>query len=807
MLPNCDQLQLRPTSNIPRPTLFLVFEAMKAIFPLYLLILIFAPLAFGTTELWSMVTVEMLTGLVAVGVFVYFWFLKKRLYVIPGIVPLLLLLVFMVVQLVPLPPGLVKIIAPSNYAAYEPLFVVAGEQWWIPLTVNFKATMQELIRIGSYGLFYIVTVQLLQTHGILKRTVSSVVWLAAGIAFLAIVHQVTSPETLFWFRKGPEGVSTFGPWVNQNQYAGFMELISPLAIALFLFYRPRVAQDESWRQRIVEFFSMPGTSQHLLFGLAAVVITMSVFVSLCRGGILTIFASLMIFFLLYNLKKPKHGRLTLLIIACCILASVSWFGWDIIAARFNSGVDQATGAISDGRLEIWQDCWQLILAFPLFGSGFGTFADIFPMFRTIPGSVYYLHAHNDYLELLTDGGVIGLVLAGWFVLAVLRHGWKKIRVRRDKFSVLLGIGAMTGIIAILLHSITDFNMHNGAVGLYFFFACGVLVAAGNSRFVAYGAQSLLGRYSLSRNLVSCFGVLVCVVLMIGVQSRTLAGFMTYGQVKNIYVSHYLSDERLKELIDGIEKARRLDSFEGGYSSALAKIFWQQNERDRAFEYYLEAAKKEPMSGADLQWLGLLTKDEDLSPLLMERGYRRALVKEELAMPYLEYLFLRGERDRATAFMREQFAEENRLIRKWALFFSQFDFTRDEIDYVLPETPGAQILYGDYLQKTGDIEGAEYYRSNALNHINSKEEISPYWYQQLISYYNSTKQREKAVRTLRLAVDSVPNYAPFHTQLGDYYRTEGIAYRAEEEYQAALMIDPRSKGAKRGLRLMGLLDAY
>ncbi|WP_419176494.1 O-antigen ligase family protein [Desulfosediminicola sp.] len=780
---------------------------MKIITTLYLVILVFAPTAFGTTELWSMVTVEMLTGLVAVGVFTYFCFLKKRLYVIPGIVPLLLLLAFMVVQLVPLPPELVRVIAPANYSVYEPLFAVAGEQWWIPLTVNLKATIQELFRIGCYALFYIVTVQLLQSHATLKRTVSVVVWLAAIIAFLALIHRVTSPDTLFWFRKGPEGSYTVGPWVYHNQYAGFMELLSPLAIALFLFYKPRVTPDEGWRQRIVDFFTMPGTSLHMFYGVAAVVITMSVFVSLSRGGILTIFASLLIFFLLYNLKRPKHGRLTLILVICCVLTSVSWFGWDIIVAEFNQGVDQSTGAIKDGRLDIWRDCWQLILAFPILGAGFGTFVDIFPSYRTILGSSFFVHAHNDYLELLTDGGVIGIGLAGWFVLAVLHHGWKKIRMRRDKFSVLLGIGAMTGIIAILIHSVTDFNMHNGAVGLYFFFLCGVLVAAGNSRFTAYGAQSLLGRYSLGRNALCGLGVLGCVAVMLVVQYRTLAGFMAYGQVQNIYLSQYLRPERLHDLIDGTERARRLDPFAGGYSSALASAYLHQGEYQKAYDFHLEAARKSPTSGVDLQWLGLLTENADTAAILMEEGYKRARHKNDLVMPYLEYLLRQGERQRAAALMQEKLELENGLVKRVAPFFSEFDFSRDEIDYALPKTPSVWIIYGDYLQKTGDIEGAEYYRSNALNHIDSTEEISPHWYQQLISFYNSTKQRDKAVRTLRLGVESVPNYAPFHTQLGDYYRTEGITYRAEEEYRTALLLDPRSKGAKRGLRLMGLLDAY
>ncbi len=137
----------------------------------------------------------------------------------------------------------------------------------------------------------------------------------------------------------------------------------------------------------------------------------------------------------------------------------------------------------------------------------------------------------------------------------------------------------------------------------------------------------------------------------------------------------------------------------------------------------------------------------------------------------------------------------------------YSFTPDEIRAALPQTPDAWIMYGDYLQKVGDLEGAEYYRSQALSFIDQAEEVKPYWFQQLIQFYHETKRPERAELVLREAVEKLPGHASFHVQLGDFFRNDGINFKAEEEYKRALMLDPVNAGAERGLRKMGLLDAY
>jgi tetratricopeptide (TPR) repeat protein len=781
---------------------------MKVSYGLYLLILIFAPLAFGTVELWSLAAVEVLTGIAAILLFLSACFSRKNTYVIPGLVPLLLLLLYILFQLIPLPADLVRFISPSTYSAYAPVLSVSGEKW-IPLTIDQKATLQEFFRISCYSLFYIVTIQLLSIGGRLKRTVFTVVSLAAGIALLAIAQQVDSPDKIYWLRSVPDNASPFGPWINPNQFAGYMEMMSPLALGLFLFYKPRGHSDITPREKIVNFFTMPGSNLYLFIGSAATLMALSVFVSLCRGGILTITLSVFVFMLLYNMKRPRHGPAAILVIIGCVIIAVSWFGWDTVITEFNHGVTPS-GELSDGRFYLWADSLRIIQSFFLFGSGFGTYIDIFPSFRSVPGYSIFDHAHNDYLELLTDGGIIGFALAGWFVLTILNHGRRKIRARRDKYAVLLGIGAYTGIIAMLIHSVTDFNMHNGADGLYFFFLCGLLVAIVNTRFGYSESITLLETQSSNRNFGYLAGAVLLTVLISVVQYGVLRAKAEYGRVKDIYVNRHLSEIRLKKVIDGVITAKRFDPLEHLYDFKLGTIEWFLQNREESLACFLQAARRNPMNGAALQRIGLLIgdkADETKTRLLLEKGYRRNLDNEELVVVFAEYLLEKCDREKAIEVIGKKLQDSPSLIKKWSPLFEDFSFSRDEIATALPRSVDAWIQYGDYLEKINDIEGAEHYLGTALSFLGGEEQVKPYWFQKLIRFYNKNGQPEQSLLILRQAVEAAPDYAPFHIQLGDYFRGEGLTYRAGEEYQRALMLDPGNKSIDKRLRRMGLSDSY
>ena len=87
--------------------------------------------------------------------------------------------------------------------------------------------------------------------------------------------------------------------------------------------------------------------------------------------------------------------------------------------------------------------------FPWLGSGFGTFINVYPSCKTVLSNLVFDYAHNDYLEVMVGGGLVGFGLAAWFCVQVMLNGWRMVLVRRDRLAVLVGIGAIVSVCALL----------------------------------------------------------------------------------------------------------------------------------------------------------------------------------------------------------------------------------------------------------------------------------------------------------------------------------------------------------------------
>ncbi|MFH2124029.1 MAG: O-antigen ligase family protein [Pseudomonadota bacterium] len=775
---------------------------MKKI-PLFLFTatLLFAPLAFGSVETWSIAIVQLLICITALLFFTQLRIHSASFLKVPGTFPLLLLLGFMLLQLLPLPPLLVRVIAPNIFQAYSPLLSLDHGNNWIPLTVNQKATLLEFLRISSYSLFYILTVQILRDGETLRKTVNIVVWLAIGIAFLAIIQKFSSPHAIYWFRQTPANSGTIGPWIYHNHYAGFMEMLCPLALALFLFHRPDVHYHESFRSKVVSLFSMPGSNLHFFLGFGVILILASVFIALSRGGMISITLGLLIFTLLMTKKQKGTIHLLPVLIFTCGILAVTWFGWDPILGKFNKAFTE-TGGIADGRLLIWQDCGAIIRDFFFTGSGFGTFIHAYPQYSTMPGPAIFDHAHNDYIELFTDGGIIGFSLAAWFVMAILRHGLKQLTKRRDLYTILLTVGALTAVVSILLHSVTDFNMHNGANGLYFFFLCGLVVAAANTRHHYRTSSTLLPPVNSRWAIVSFITALPLLALTVMVQGGILLAASSYKEVAEIYLNPQLSREKLIYIMETTRSAVRLDPLEGRYSYSEGNIARFQNLGPETLAGYLKAAMKDPQEGVYLQRVALTLGPDsrDQASILMAEGYKRVQNKKDIILTWAEWLLLNNQRAEAIKVLKEKTSQTPSLARDMPPLLISYNFSREEVSSVLPKTAEAWIQFGKLAEDLGNLDDTLYYRSHALDflQLQQKEESKPWYFLQLYSFLQKQQEQDKALDVLRRGIEYHPDHPPFHLLLGDYYVKQGILYRAKEEYEQALMLEPGNEKIRQRL---------
>ncbi len=768
-------------------------------FPLYVLILIFTPLAFGAVDPWAMAIIQVM---VACSFLLYCFHGRREsgnVYQVPGTIPLLLFLLWIVLQLLPLPPSLVHFLSPAGYEVYRPVHDLFDGNRLMPITVHQKATAKELLRLTAYFFFYYLTVQLLSSKERLRKIVKIIIWLATFIGVLAIVQQLTSPQKIYWFRFVATSGHPFGPWPFHTNFAAFMEMICPLALALFLYYRPSVSSNESLRIRIASLFSMPASSSHFLMGISLVVIAASVFMSLSRSGIIIVCAASIFYMFQVSTKRTQDIRLISTILFFSGILLLIWFKWDQVSAGLDPTLHQ-TGRVGENLLGVWNDALNIIRNFPITGTGFGTFPLVLTGYSTISQTAAYHHAHNDYIELLSDGGVIGFILVGWFILAIMLHGWKMLRRRKDNYAILITFAAGTGIVSMLVHSLADFSLHNGAVGLYFFFVCGLLVAAVNTRRHFRTRPSMLPAAGSGRKTVLTLATLIFLLVTLLFQGGRLMARRHYTEYLHLQTEERIAEEDMATAVDLLVKAGKYDPLEGRYRAEIGRLLTSQDQPEEALEQFKIAAYRNPLAGAYFQQIGMLlaAKDPEKAKKIMAEGYARAASREEVVVPWALWLLENNNRKQAIEVLKSGIDFEPTLITRIIPILKNYSFDQQEMTTILSDSIEAWIEYGKYLEEQGDMEAAEFYRRGALQFLDSADRIKPFYFDQLYEFYRHRKNGDKALSVLRRAVEKLPGEPMFHERLGDYYRQAGIAYRAKEEYEKVLVLMPGNEDVRRKL---------
>jgi len=563
-------------------------------FLLLVLTLYFTPLAFGTTETWSMAVAELVVG---IAFFLFFSQSNLEVYKPPGIVPLVALLIFAGLQCIPLPPQLVRLVSPHIYASFQPFFIVQGNSTWIPLTLHLRATIFEWLRLSCSVLLYILAVQLLSRKSRLKITVDAVCILAVFLAYLAVLQKLISPDKIYGFRDVPASAwqGALGPWVNPNQYAGFMVMVFPLVLARFFALAPEQCKRSSFKERCMYYFSDPTGNLKLFLAFCLALFPASIFLSHSRGGILSVCLELVFFLFCLSRKKIVQHRVSTILFIAALLLTAIVFNYHPVIEKFLSTMPSWQEGLQDGRIAVWHDILQIIRDYPITGTGFGSFADVFPLYKSFTDIYVYDHAHNDYLELLSDGGIIACLLFGWFMLHIIKTGWQQLHKRHSPYAVLLTTAALSGIIGMLLYSLTDFNLHNGANGIYFFFLCALVVSAGHTRVHGQRCPALprVNPSLIKQTGILCFSVFF-IVLTVLIMGGAFLGEKSYVKAVQISGSMMRMEKKTAQVNQMLTQAWYYDRLSAKYSYALTNISLQKNTKKKAREYCLVALYNQPL---------------------------------------------------------------------------------------------------------------------------------------------------------------------------------------------------------------------
>jgi O-antigen ligase len=304
------------------------------------------------------------------------------------------------------------------------------------------------------------------------RTIKQLMWVVMIVGVLESLYgmfEFFSGHQHILYLKGPDSVT--GTFSNRNYFAGYLLMVIPLSMG-FLFSREAVSMNPfgGWRHRLS---SLDGKT--LLIGFSVMVMILGLLFTASRMGILSLLLSFSLISLLFrNPGKGKRFSKTVVLIFGLALLWAAWIGLDAVISRFFSVSESL-----EGRWEIWVNTFQIFKDFPLFGSGLGTFIQLFPMVRSFHIQGLVTHAENDFLQLASEVGLLGIGLLFVTFLFFFFRGVSRIRSMSDREpGRYIGIGGLVGILALMFHSIVERNIQVPANAFLYTFLWALVLRAG-----------------------------------------------------------------------------------------------------------------------------------------------------------------------------------------------------------------------------------------------------------------------------------------------------------------------------------------
>jgi O-antigen ligase len=374
---------------------------------------------------------------------------------------LLACLLVVAAQLVPLPAPTRERLSPQAFAVDRVVALDAEPEIRPPhaLSVDVESTAWALALGAAYiGLFWCA--RAIFSRGGVRTTVRGVAWLGLALTTLVAVQRATSPTLLYWhWRPMSAGASPYGPFVNRNGLATWLAMAVPLLIGYAM------ARYQS--QQRSDGGAVPGASidsTQLWLGGAAVLMTGCLLASLSRAGILGGAIGLMAFIVFSRKRMTRGGGIAWMIAgltAMVAMASV-YANMGKLAMRLQETTEQGTW----GRPAIWRDTWRMASDFWLTGVGAGAFQRGMLVYQEGSRLFFFNHAHDEYLQLIAEGGLLIAVPAAIAVLAAVALMTRYLRTDRTAM-FWVRAGAISGIIAVAIQSIWDTGLRTPANGVLF----------------------------------------------------------------------------------------------------------------------------------------------------------------------------------------------------------------------------------------------------------------------------------------------------------------------------------------------------
>ena len=331
----------------------------------------------------------------------------------------------------------------------------------IPRTISVElfSTQVTAVHIFVLCMFFAISLVYLENAQRLKRMVTVITVFGFIYAFYAILQSVLSPGKIYGIY-AVYYATPFGSFVNRHDFAAIIEMT--LSIPLGMIFVGAVSRDK-----------------RLLYVVAIALMGAALLLSGSRGGLVAFVSEIILLIILTTRAKGAKNialkaGLSLLLVAAAVGGAI-FVGGDTSLTRFTA--TSSSPDITSNRSVIWAATVNVITNNLPFGAGVGAYGQALTPYDPLGGTQRVEQAHNDYLQILADAGIVGLVIGALFLFWFFREGIKNAR-GKNMFRRGVAVGAFVGCFGILIHSVFDFVVHITAISVMFLTLLAMLVASG-----------------------------------------------------------------------------------------------------------------------------------------------------------------------------------------------------------------------------------------------------------------------------------------------------------------------------------------